>query len=98
MKVNIYKLDLPWPQGWDQMQWLIAAWLARHGKRATVHVCWNETRLHEEVDAAAFKSITTDFYRALQSQLNEACQWHFDKQDVGKGHLLVLGLRGPSSI
>lgn len=92
-----YKTDvlLPWPQGWEQMQWELAAWLAEHGDRAHVQVVWNETRLNTQVDVAEFKTITTDFYRVLQHRLGDGCQWQFEKREQSTGHRLVLGISAP---
>ena len=94
MSAKIFTVDLPWPYSWDQMQWQIAAWLARHDERATIEVCWNETLLAKQVDAALFQSVTTDFYRALQQRLNGACQWKFEQLGTSSGHRLILGLCG----
>lgn len=95
MKPRTHTVDLPWPHGWDQMQWLIAAWVSRHGERASIQVCWNETLLTEQVDAATFQAATTDFYRVLQQRLGEACQWQFERQAARSGHRLVLSWVDP---
>lgn len=92
MMVQTHTVDLPWPQCWDQMQWLIAAWLARYGARACVQVCWNETLLSQQVDAAAFQAATTDFYRALQQRLDGACEWRLESNAASVSHRVVISV------
>lgn len=95
MMLHTHTVDLPWPQGWDQMQWLAAAWLARHGERARIEVCWNEALLAQQVDARTFQALTTDFYRALQQRLQGGCEWRFEPQALDVGHRLRLGACEP---
>ncbi len=95
MMLHTHTVDLPWPQAWDQIQWLAAAWLARHGERARIEVCWNESLLAQQVDAARFQALTTDFYRALQRRLQGACEWRFEPQSLDVGHRLRLGVCKP---
>lgn len=95
MMLHTHTVDLPWPQGWDQMQWLAAAWLARHGERALIEVCWNEALLAQQVDAGTFQALTTDFYRALKQRLQGGCEWRFEPQALDVGHRLRLGVCEP---
>jgi len=93
MTSEAFSLDiaLPWPQGWEQVQWEVAAWVAEHGDRARVQVVWNETRLYSEVDAAKFQAETTPFFQALKDRLGEGLRWQFDQLSASTQHRLVLG-------
>lgn len=86
---------LPWPHAWDQMQWKIAAWVSEHQDRARVQVLWNDTRLNTQVDVAAFQTLTTDFYQALQQRLGYRFEWQFEKHDELTGHRLTLEISAP---
>jgi hypothetical protein len=87
---------LPWPHAWDQMQWQIAAWVSENQDRARVQVLWNETRLSAQVDVAAFQTLTTDFYQALQQRLGLGFEWRFEKHGELTGHRLILDICAPN--
>jgi hypothetical protein len=86
---------LPWPHAWDQMQWQIVAWVSEHQDRAHVQVLWNETRLNAQVDVAAFQTLTTDFYQALQQRLGLRFEWRFEQHGELTGHRLNLDICSP---
>jgi hypothetical protein len=86
---------LPWPHGWDQMQWQIAAWVSEHPDRARVQVLWNENRLNTQIDVASFQTLTAEFHQALQERLGQRFEWQFEKREELTGHRLILGISAP---